>query len=664
MYLLDYTVDNLSLMALTLSVGFVVDDAIVVLENIVRHLERGASAFQAALSGSREIGFTVISMTVSLAAVFIPVLFMGGMLGRMLSEFAVTIGAAILVSGFVSLTLTPLMCSRLLRAQHAAGHGRLYRLTERVLDAALRLYDLSLTWVLRHRRSTMAVLAVILVATGWLYVVVPKGFMPAEDTGRIFAQTEAAQGTSFESMVAYQQSVAGILQQDPRIESFMSSIGQRGGMAATTNTGTLFMKVIPRAQRTQSVEEILQDLRPALSRTPGLQVYLQMVPSIRLGGQLTKSQYQYTLQGPDVDELQRSIPPLVEQMSRAPGFQDVTSDLEMKNPQLQVDIDRDKIATLGITAEQVEIALGSAYGQRQVSTIYGSNNQYPVILQVMPEFQKSPAALPLLHVRSAAGQLVPIDALARTRLNAGPLSINHLGQLPAVTISFNLEPGFALGPAVREVERIARTLIPPTITGTFQGTAQAFKSSLAGMEALLVVSILVIYLVLGVLYESYVHPLTILTALPFAGFGALLALLAFRSDLNLYAFVGIIMLVGLVKKNGIMMIDFAIEARRGAELSAQQAIHQACLVRFRPIMMTTLAALAGTLPIALGLGAGGEARRPLGLAVVGGLLFSQSLTLYVTPVFYLYMEELAERARRWRARRRSGSGLMPAAAVD
>ena len=652
MYLLNFSVDNLSLMAMTLSVGFVVDDAIVVLENIVRHIEKGEPVFQAALKGSQEIGFTVVSMTLSLAAVFIPIIFMGGILGRLLSEFAITIGAAILISGFVSLTLTPMLCSRFLKAHHGpVKHGRFYEISERFFTGMLNIYDVSLQWVIRHARLTLAGSAVILAATIYLFVVMPKGFFPSEDTGRLLIQTEANEDISFGSMIAHQQQIAAIVLADDRVESYMSTIGARGNTAASTNTGVLFARLKPRSQRNASADEIIEEWRPKMAAIPGIRCFIQNIPPIIIGGRLAKSQYQYTLQGPDTAELYRLTPQLADRLKPLPGFQDVSTDLQLKNPKIKVEMDRDKLSAMQVTAEQVEMALGSAYGQRQVSTIYGTNNQYQVILEVEREYQHNPAALSLLHVRSADGHLIPIEALAKITQTVGPLSVNHLGQLPAVTISFNLAPGYALGPAVEQVQRISREVLPATITGTFQGTAQAFQSSQQGLQALLIVSIVVIYLVLGILYESYIHPITILTALPFAGFGALLTLVVFGIDLNLYAFVGIIMLVGLVKKNGIMMVDFAIDAQKGGS-RPDEAIYAACLVRFRPIMMTTMAALMGTLPIALGFGAGAESRRPLGLAVVGGLLFSQSLTLYVTPVFYIYAERMRMAFARRKAKKR------------
>ena len=650
MYLMGYSLDNLSLMALTLCVGFVVDDAIVVLENIVRHMEMGEEPMQAALRGSREIGFTIVSMTLSLAAVFIPVLFMSGLVGRLLHEFAVTIGAAILVSGFVSLSLTPMLCSRFLRPHKKTEHGRLWRITEKFFDGLLRFYDRTLQFTLRHRRATLVVSLLVLAGTVQLFRTVPTGFLPDEDQGFLFVFTEGPQGISYDSMVRHQKQLNDIVMTLPWVDSFNSTVG--GG---SSNQGRIFIHMLPRGQRKPALQ-LVQELRARLMAVPGINAYPQMLPTIRIGGQLTKSQYQFTLQSPDTKELYDASPRLESKLKTDPRvrnlLQDVTSDLLIKNPQIDVKINRDRASSLGISAQQVEDALYTAYGARQVSTIYAPSNTYRVITELQPEYQADPLVLSMLYVRSSGGQLVPLNAVAQFTPSLGPLTINHLGQLPAVTLSFNLRPGVALGDAVNAVNLVARDTLPQDVSTSFQGTAQAFQSSLSGLGVLLIMAIAVIYLVLGILYESFIHPLTILSGLPSAGFGALLTLMIFKIDLNLYAFVGVIMLVGIVKKNAIMMIDVALEKQRSTGESPAEAIYQGALLRFRPIMMTTMAALMGTLPIALGLGAGAESRRPLGLAVVGGLVFSQMLTLYITPVYYIYLDKFEQWLKSFKRRKR------------
>ncbi|MEH2205495.1 MAG: efflux RND transporter permease subunit [Nostoc sp.] len=732
MVLLGFSLDNLSLMALTLSVGFVVDDAVVMLENIVRHMEMGESRMEAALNGSKEIGFTILSMTISLVAVFIPILFMEGILGRLFREFAVTISVAILVSGVISLSLTPMLCSRFLSPPHheqeseeaallsetlrerlrsvteeqgsstsapfdyAQGKSlsyrgvweqmsmeeilnsqspvsnsllpeeappspapslqsriknfnrRLYNFSENIFNVILGGYDWSLKKSLKYHRTTMVISGAILVATVYLFIIVPKGFVPNADVGQITATTQASEDISFDEMVKHQQAVAAIAYRDPNVDSINSSVGA-GGPNASANAGRLLIELKPRHERHLSADEVVQELRPKLSVVPGIKVFLQNPPAINVGGQQTKAQYQFTLQTPNIQELYQYAPALEEKLRSLSDLQDVNSDLQIKNPQVKVDINRDQASALGLTANQIETALSNAYGTRQVSTIYAPDSQYQVIMGVEPKYQQNANALDLLSVRAPSGQLVPLNAVATLSKDVGPLTINHKGQLASVTFSFNLKPGVSLGNVTGKIEQLARQTLPPTISTGFQGSAQAFQSSIQGLGLLLLVAILVIYIVLGILYENFIHPLTILSSLPSAGFGAILTLLLFQVDLNIYAFVGIILLVGIVKKNGIMMVDFAIIARQNGK-TPYEAIYEACLVRFRPIMMTTMAALMGTLPIALGLGAGADTRRPLGLAVVGGLVFSQFLTLYLTPVFYTYMEswQTKLKKRSWR----------------
>ncbi|HWC96593.1 MAG TPA: efflux RND transporter permease subunit [Candidatus Sulfopaludibacter sp.] len=635
MYLLGYSLNNLSLMALTLSVGFVVDDAIVMLENIVRHMEMGKSRMEAALAASREIGFTIISMTISLVAVFIPVLFMSGIVGRLLHEFSVTIVVAILISGFVSLTLTPMLGSRFLKSEHEVKHGAGYRFLEGGFNRLASWYEATLRIALRFGPVTLGIAVLMLGGTVYLYETMPKGFIPSQDAGAMFGAVLGPQDASFDYMAAHVKQIKDIVQQDPAVQDTLAFV--QGG-----NQSFVFAHLKPRDQRALSVDQVIESLRPKFAAVPGVMTFMQNPPPITVSGQFGAALYSLVLQSTDLDELYAWSPKLLAAVRQLPGFVDVNSDQQISAPQVMVDIERDRAQALGINPQQVQDALYSAYGTRQVSVIYAPADQYSVIMEIDPKYQNTPDSLSKLYVRSSNGALVPLDAVVRMKRQTGPLNINHFGQLPAVNISFNLRPGFALGQATQQVDNAIRELrMPATISTSFQGTAKEFENSQRNLPILLVVAILVIYIVLGVLYESFIHPITILSGLPSAVFGALLTLVLFHKELDLYAFVGIIMLFGVVKKNAIMMVDFAVDARnRGA--TAQEAIWQGCLLRFRPIMMTTVAALFGTLPIALGYGEGADARQPLGLAVVGGLVVSQFLTLYITPVIYLYLEKLQE----------------------
>jgi HAE1 family hydrophobic/amphiphilic exporter-1 len=643
MKVLGFSLNNLTLMALSLAVGFVVDDAIVMLENIVRHMEMGKPAMQASLDGCKEIGFTILSMTISLVAVFIPVLLLPGIVGHLFNEFAVTISVAILISGFISLTFTPMLCSRFLRP-HGHNPGALVALSEHIFSLWSQLYKVTLIVALKNKEFVTLIFLVMLICTGYLFQEIPKGFMPSEDAGQIVIMTEGAQGTSFDSMVKHHTALIDMIHKDPNVESTMSSIGVGNGSPnLTLNQGRILIVLKERDKRPLKVDQVIQELAPKLAEVEGIKCYLQNPPSVAIGGQVTKSLYQYTLSSPNskvLYETARKLTPLIEKL---PGLVNVTSDLQIDNPEVHVNVDRDRCSELGVTMESVEDALDSAYAARQISTMYTSTNQFWVIIEVEPKYYKDPSVVHDLFIRNGAGQLVPMDSFAKIDTGIGPLLVNHYGQFPAVTISYDLKPEMSLGDSVTAIRKLAVQNVPAAVTTSFQGTAAAFEESFGNLGLLLILAVVVIYIVLGILYESFIHPLTILSGLPSAGLGALIVLMVFHKDLDIYGFLGLIMLIGIVKKNAIMMIDFAVEAERNDGKRPAVAIYEACLARFRPIMMTTMAALMGGIPIALGLGAGAESRQPLGLTVVGGLLVSQFVTLYITPVFYIYLSTLQEK---------------------